>query len=88
MQPEAIWNNMQNNFIVLHAQNTTALQPNLFLTVLHQLLITSKGRSILSSSNHCQCQLKIRQSVSIVLLLWSYQVKMQQLNFTLANSKR
>ena len=34
---------MQNNFIVLHAQNTTALQPNLFLTVLHQLLITSKG---------------------------------------------
>ena len=34
---------MQNNF-VLHAQNITAHQPNLFLTALQQLLITSKGR--------------------------------------------
>ena len=69
---------MQNNFIVLHAQNTTALQPKLFLTGLHQLLVTSKGRSILPSPNHCQGQLKIRQSVSIFSLLWSYQVNMQQ----------
>ena len=33
----------ENNCItILHAQNTTALQPNVFLTVLHQLLFTSQ----------------------------------------------
>jgi hypothetical protein len=39
-------NTTENNCIISHAQNTTALQPNVFLTGIHLLLVTSKGRSV------------------------------------------
>jgi hypothetical protein len=38
-------NTTENNCIISHAQNTTALQPNVFLSRIHRLLCTSKGRS-------------------------------------------
>jgi hypothetical protein len=43
----------------------TALQPHTFLTGIHRLLVTNKGRSALLSANHCQGQLKTPQSVTV-----------------------
>jgi hypothetical protein len=54
----------KKNYIASHAQNTTALQSNLFLTGLHRLLVT-KGWSYLSGANNCQDQLQTAQSISL-----------------------
>jgi len=43
----------ENNCVNSHAQDTTALQPNAFLTGIHQLLVTSKRRSSLFSAKLC-----------------------------------
>jgi hypothetical protein len=42
-------NTTQNNCIISHAKNMTALQLNVFLTGIHQLLVTNKGGSDFSS---------------------------------------
>ena len=47
-----------------HAQNTTALQLNLFLTRINRLL-AKKRRSVFSNVNHCQGQLQTPQSVTV-----------------------
>jgi hypothetical protein len=56
------------NYISSHAQNTTALHTNVFLTEVHVhlLLVTNKGASAFPSANNCQGQLKTPQSVSVV----------------------
>jgi hypothetical protein len=56
------------NYIISHAQNTTALHPNVFLTEVHvhRLLVTKTGASAFPSSNNCQGQLQTPQSVSVV----------------------
>lgn len=36
-----------------HAQNVTAPQVSVFLTGVHHLLVTSKGRPVLPSTTHC-----------------------------------
>jgi hypothetical protein len=38
-------NTTENNCIISHVQNTTALQPILFLTGIHRLFVTKKGQS-------------------------------------------
>jgi hypothetical protein len=55
-----------NNCIISHAQNTTALQPNVFLTGIHRLLVTKKGQSSLPGANHCSGQLQTAQSMSVL----------------------
>jgi len=57
----------KNDCFISQAQNTTAFQPNGFLTGIHWLLVTSKGRSALPSAKHCQGQRQNPQSVSIHL---------------------
>jgi len=37
----------------------------MFLTGIHLLLVTSKGRSAFRSANHCQGQLQTPQSLSV-----------------------
>ena len=49
----------------LHAQNTTALQPNVFLIGIHRILVTNNGRSAFLSATHCQGQLHTPQSVTV-----------------------
>ena len=41
----------------MQKKKATALQPKVFLTGIHQLLITSKGHSAFPSPNLCQGQL-------------------------------
>jgi len=52
--------------MISHAQNTTALQPNGFLTGIHPLLVTCKGRQAFRRARHCQGQLQTPQSVTAV----------------------
>jgi hypothetical protein len=54
----------ENNCIISYAQNTTALQPNVFLTGTLRLLDTKNGRSTFFRDTHCQGQLQTPQSVS------------------------
>ena len=42
-----------------HTQNTTALQPNVLLNVIYQLLVTSKGRSTFPASNNVKVNRKL-----------------------------
>jgi hypothetical protein len=58
-------NTTEHNCIILHAQNTTALQLDLFLTGIHQSLVTNKEVSAFPSANHCQGQLQSLQSLYI-----------------------
>ena len=58
-------NTTQNNCISSHAQNTTALQADVFFTGIHRLLVTNKERSAFPSADHCQGQLQTRQSLSV-----------------------
>jgi hypothetical protein len=44
--------------IISYAQNTTALQPYVFLTGIHQLMVTS--------ANYCQGQLQTPHSLSVI----------------------
>jgi hypothetical protein len=48
-----------------HPKHSTALQPNVFLTEIHRLLLTSKGRSTFPSANNFQGQLQTPQSISV-----------------------
>jgi len=43
----------------------TALQPNVFLTLIHRLLVTNKERSAVLSTNKSKDQLQTPQSVSV-----------------------
>ena len=52
-----------------HAQNTTALELNVFLTGIHRLPITSKGRSLFLSADHFQGQLQTPQSLSLLRII-------------------
>jgi len=47
-----------------HAQNTTALQPNVYLTGIEWLLVKKKGRAPVASAHHCQVKLQTSESVS------------------------
>jgi hypothetical protein len=58
-------NTTAHSCIISHAQNTTAIQPNVFLTGIHRLLVTRKGRSSFPSANNCQGQMQTPQSVSV-----------------------
>jgi hypothetical protein len=57
-------NTTENNCIFSHAENRTALQPNV-LTGIHRLLVTNKGWSPSTSVNKSQVQLQTPQSVSL-----------------------
>jgi hypothetical protein len=46
-------------------KNTTALQLDVFVTGIHRLLVTSKGRSAFPSTKNCQGQLQTLQSLSV-----------------------
>ena len=50
-------NTTENDCIIWHAQNKTALQVSVFLTGIRRLTVTRKGRSPLPSANHSQYQL-------------------------------
>jgi hypothetical protein len=43
----------ENHCIILHAQNATALQPNVILTDIHKLLVTSTERLLPRSAVNC-----------------------------------
>jgi hypothetical protein len=58
-------NTTENNFIISEAQNTTVLQPNVFLTETHCVLVTNNGQSSFPSPNHFQGQIKTPQSVTV-----------------------
>jgi hypothetical protein len=62
-------NTTQNNCIVLHSQNRTALQPNVFLNGIRWLLVTNKERSAFASPDNYQGQTQTPQSVSVLLIL-------------------
>jgi hypothetical protein len=51
-----------------HAQNTTALHHNIFLTGIYRLLVTNKEGSAFRSANNCQGQLQTPQSGSVLIL--------------------
>ena len=58
------WNTAVNNCIILHAQNTTALQTCIFeLEYTNQSLFTSEGQPVFRNAGHCQCQLQTSQSL-------------------------
>ena len=61
-------NTTQNNCIISNAQNTTALQPNVYLAANHRLLVTNKGQSACRKAHNCHRQLLTPQSVSAFLL--------------------
>jgi hypothetical protein len=56
-------NTTDKNCNISHAQNTTALQPNVFLVGIHPLLFTNKGGPSFSTADNCQGQLNTPQSV-------------------------
>jgi len=43
----------QNNCIIYLTQIMTVLQANVFLTRIHRLMVTNKGRSAFPCVNHC-----------------------------------
>jgi hypothetical protein len=62
--------------LLSHAQNTTALQPDVFLNAIHRLVATNEKRSPFCSANYCQGHLRTAQSASLVslALTWSQSV--------------
>jgi hypothetical protein len=52
-----------------HAQNTSAPQPNVFLTRIHRLLFTSKELWAFTSSSYCQGHLKTPELPSVLYRL-------------------
>lgn len=58
-------NTTENNCIFSHAQNTTVLQPSVFLNAIHLLLVRNKGRSAVPSTNNYQGQLQTPPSGSL-----------------------
>ena len=63
-----VQNITENNYVILHEQNTTAFQLNVFLTGIHPLPATNNGRSAFPSTNNCQGQLQTSQSISVLFL--------------------
>ena len=59
----------KNNYIISHGQNRTAIRCNVFLTVIHRLLVANWERSPFPSANHCQGQLQTPQSVKSSLFV-------------------
>jgi len=55
----------KTNSIISHVQNTTAIQPNVFVTGIHLLLATNKRQSAFASANLCQGQLQTSQSTAV-----------------------
>jgi hypothetical protein len=64
-KPKTAQNTTENNCIITHAQNTTTLKPNLFLTGMNPLLVTSKEESAFPSAKHSQGQLETPQSQTV-----------------------
>jgi len=54
------WNTRVNNCIISHAQNTTALQPNILVTAQKQGTVT------FSRAHHCQGQLQTPVSIYFI----------------------
>jgi hypothetical protein len=52
-------NKTEKNCIISHAQNTTALHPNAFLTGIHWFLVKNKGETDLPSENDCKVNYKL-----------------------------
>jgi len=73
-------NTTENNGIISNAQNTTARQPNVFLTGIPRLLVIRKGWSAFPSGNHYQGQLQYTVHLFVFLVVVSY-------NFTVNISK-
>jgi len=48
-----------------HARHTTALQPNLFLTGMHRLLVTNKWRPSFPRPNNCQGHLQTTELLTL-----------------------
>jgi hypothetical protein len=63
--PVTTYNTTQSNCIISHAQNTTAFQSNVFLSVMYGLVAKSKEHSASPNSNHYQGQLQTPQSVTV-----------------------
>ena len=63
----------ENNCINSQAQNTTALQPNVFLTGIRQLMVTS--------ANYCQGQLQTPHSLSVITSQLDGKMFLQTLTF-------
>ena len=59
-------NTPENKCINLHAQHTTELQTNVFLTTTHRSLATNRGRSAFPSAKKIQGQLQTPRSVGVV----------------------
>jgi hypothetical protein len=57
--------------IMSHKQNMTPLQPSLFVTGIHGLLVTSNRMSSFPSADHCQGQLKTPQSLPVISIPYS-----------------
>jgi hypothetical protein len=57
----------ENICITSHAQNTTALLLNVFLTGIHRLLVTNKGGLAFHSENRFQGQMQSPQFVSVFI---------------------
>ena len=57
-----------NNCIISHAQDTTTLQPNVFLTGIYWALGNNKELSAFPSADHSQGQLQTPQSLSVCRL--------------------
>lgn len=58
-------NNTENNCIISHSQNKTALQFKVFLNGIHRLVVTNKRQSGFRSADHCQGQPQTPRSVTI-----------------------
>jgi hypothetical protein len=54
-----------NICIIQHAQNTTALEPNISECGIHRLLVANKRQPPLSGSNYYQGQLQIPRSRTV-----------------------
>jgi hypothetical protein len=59
-------NSTGNNCVTWHAQNTTAFQPNVFVTVIYQLLFASNGYMDFPSLDYSQGQLQTPQLLCVV----------------------
>jgi len=60
------WSTAVNNCIILHAQDTPALETDVFWTGIRQSPFTSEGQSIFRNAGHCQGQIKTSQSLSLL----------------------
>jgi hypothetical protein len=57
----------RKNCVISHAQNTTALQPNVILTRIYRLLVKSKRWSTCPKANNWQGQMLTPQSILVFI---------------------